>query len=190
MQVGQIALFKHLFVNRVRQICRYLLRAPPESSQAQPPGRPMTSRQPVPAAMNGGSSIRRTSSRHHRRQGQYRRHRGRRTSCTIIRTKVMIGHIAAADDRHLVVHRHRLVVHAPVNAGETSQGAQRPSRCTAVERIEYAHFEMRVRVQSFEANIVAFASGYVVEQKSNTNPPIRSAQQRSSRTRAPPSHRS
>src|SRR5210317_459400 len=81
--------------------------------------------------------------------------------------EILVGDIAPADNRYLVIDSERLVVHAAVNAPEPGQGALGPPGRTAVERIEYTDLEVRMRVQRGHANVVARCE-HVVEQESDT----------------------
>ena len=69
------------------------------------------------------------------------------------RSEVLVGDVPPADDRDLVVDREGLVVHAPVDAADVADRAQRAAGGAAFEGVEDPDLEVRVRVQCRQPDV-------------------------------------
>ena len=85
--------------------------------------------------------------------------------------KILVGDVASADDRRLIVDGKGLVVHAPVRRLEVQQEVQHRA-AAARDGIEEANLDVRVLIEPQQV-LVLDRREHVVEQEANPNTAIR-----------------
>src|SRR6185312_11008558 len=97
----------------------------------------------------------------------------------VARIEIRIADIAPADDRHVAIGDERLVMHAavePVRVEQELGGLGQHRRLLGGERIEQAHFDVRVGIQRIE-QVDRIACIDVVHQQAHAHAAVRRGQQ-------------